>query len=120
MPRFSIKQLLAFTAIVVLCLAPVAFLANHLRTWQPAERTEDMLSGLYQSVLSAKGNVIPTIQDIDQHLKRYPHFKFLRENRDPNIKLLKGELAWFSPNKKYSIGLHENGQKLWIVDGVRK
>ena len=59
-----------------------------------------------------------TLQQLEEKIE-LPQFEFLRESRDAEIARLPGELAWFSPNEKYSVGLDKQGTILWIVDGQR-
>ena len=117
MPRFSLRTILLLIAVVALVLLPLSFLARHTATWVPAERTEDMLAELYRDA-TQRGNAEVTI-DVVNDLLETPKFEFLNEHRTYEIELRDGELAWFSPNAKYSIGIHQNGVKHWIVNGKR-
>ena len=117
MPRISLKTLLLLVAILALFFVPLGAIVRHSATWGPAERTADMLSELYSDACSNVSTAI-TVKKID-NLLELPKYDFLRQYRTHEIELRDGELAWFRPNNKYSIGLHENGQKMWIVNGVR-
>ncbi|MEQ1906982.1 MAG: hypothetical protein ABL888_22550 [Pirellulaceae bacterium] len=76
-----------------------------------------MLSELTRDAYDSGINEI-TITIVDELLKR-PKYHFLEQNRTDRIELRDGELAWFSPNSKYSIGLRKDGTKPWIVSGKR-
>ena len=117
MPRISLKSIFILVAIAALLLVPVRFLAHHLATWGPAERTEGMIGELFLDALG-NGDAPVTIHDIDALLDT-PKFQFLKQHRIQNAKLAANELAWFSPNSKYTIVLGRDGSKLWIIDGER-
>lgn len=114
MPRFSLKMFCAIVALAAVLLLPFSQLVRHSSPWNPAERTEKMLKELLHEAWDS-GQIEITDQIIDE-LLRLPKYKFLYEIRDDSIPLKEGEIAWFSPNYKYSIGLKKNGQIHWIVD----
>ena len=117
MPRISLKTLLLIVALLGLILVPFSIIVRHSATWGPAERTENILSELYGDAYSTCSTSITS--DVIDELLELPKYEFLKKHRTHEIEIRDGELAWFSPNNKYSIGLHQNGQKLWIVNGVR-
>lgn len=117
MPRISLKTLLILVAFVAVLMVPLSFVAHHFATWPAAEQTENMLAELYLDACSS-GSENVTIADINNLLER-PKYVFLKRHRVHNTKLKDDELAWFSPNNKYSIGLTRDGSKLWIVNGTR-
>ena len=117
MPRFSLKTMLLLFAVTALFLVPLSFLVRHTATWGPAEQTEDMLAELYRDAIQQASDEF-TIETINDLLET-PKFKFLNQHRTYEIELRDGELAWFSPNSKYSIGISQNGVKHWIINGKR-
>ena len=118
MPRFSLRTMLLLTAILALALMPLSILVRHSINWGPAERTENMLAELYRDSFR-HGNTEFTI-DVVNELLETPKFEFLNRHRTFEIELRDGELAWFSPNAQYSIGINENGVKHWIINGKRE
>ena len=118
MPRISLKTMLMLVAFVAVLMVPVSFIVHHAATWAPAEQTENMLADLYRDACNTGSSNI-TIADINNLLKN-PKYEFLKRHRVHSIKLRENELAWFSPNNKYSIGLTRDGMKPWIVNGKRR
>ena len=108
--------MLFFIAVVAIGLVPISFLVRHSATWGPAERTENMLFDLYRD--ACMENTELTI-DVINNLLETPRYEFLKQHRDNDVELHGNELAWFSPNSKYSIGICKNGLKPWIVNGRR-
>ena len=117
MQKVSIKALLILVTLFASVLVPLSLHLNHAATWGPAERTEDMLSNLCHDV-AVTGDRSITLDKIDQQLA-LPKYEFLRIHKSNDVELREGELIWFTPNLKYSIGLREDGSIAWIVNGQR-
>ena len=117
MPQFSLKTMLLLVSITALVLVPYSFLVRHSATWAPAERAENMMADLYRD--ACQGNDPEITIDAINRLLEMPKYEFLKQNRDNNVELRGDEIAWFSPNSKYSIGLSKNGSKTWIINGKR-
>jgi len=119
--RYMLSCFLLIVFLVATFFASFSWIIRHQSTWTPAEQTENMLSELFRElydVASSDENLEISIEMIDEFLEK-PKYKILKEIRVLDFKLREGELAWFSPNTKFSIGLHKDGRKLWIVDGNR-
>ena len=118
MPRFSLKPMFLLIAILALALLPLSIFVRHSINWGPAERTATMLAELYRDSFQ-HGNTEFTL-DVINDLLETPKFEFLNQHRTFEIELRDRELAWFSPNAQYSIGINENGEKLWTINGKRE
>ena len=116
MRRISLKTLFMLVGILALLLIPVGWLTRYSANWGPAEHTANMLGDLYHDAYGTGAAV--TTHDVDE-LLNLPKYESLKQTRTDDIQLRDGELGWFSPNSKYSIGLHEDGRRLWIVNGER-
>jgi hypothetical protein len=104
-------------AFLALLFAPISWLVRHRATWGPAEQTENMLSELRHE-LSRDSDGAIALEKIERQLE-LPKFAFLKKHIANDIELWDGELIWFSPNTKYSIGLNANGGIVWMVNGKR-
>ena len=105
--------------LLAIALIPVGWLASHAMTWGPAERTENMLSDLYRDAADLADNDGVSKREIEKCLAK-PKFEFLKSNLDESIEPIESELAWFSPNRKYSIAVCKDGSKTWMVNGIRR
>ena len=118
MARMSLKSLLILVSLVAVCFVPLSIFIHHLTTWGPAERTSEMLAELFHDAHNI-GNADITLDEINALLET-PKFAFLKQHRTYDIERRDGELAWFSPNSRYSIGLTREGWKLWVINGKRE
>lgn len=114
---FTIRQMLIAVAILCALLVPYSFLYNHLSTWMPAEATEELISELRSDIVTAGDDRI-TGEAVDEMLLT-PKYKELATIRSTEIVGINNEVVWFTPNKKFSICLTEDGTIIWMVYGER-
>jgi hypothetical protein len=115
--QFSLKWFITLILITGIFFAIISGLVRYSKTWSEAERAEALLSQLYGDVYNVNTDGITT-EMLDQYLEKQ-EYKYLKKIRNYEIELRQDEVAWFSPNKKFSISLKKNGVKTWIVNGKR-
>ena len=96
-------------------LAPIALLMNHSATWGPAEHTANVLNDLAGDIIENKlteAEILELLKTPDYEHHGIHDFYVQIEKR-PN------ELIWFAPNKKYNVGLSNDGTVIWMVNGKR-
>jgi len=113
--KFSIKSLLVVFVILSLLIVPIAWLLDHGRHWGPAEKVENALSQLrsdFPETDLTEAAILEAIESPD-----HPHHWLVQHHA--KIEKLPGEVIWFAPNSRYSIGLKSDGMIIWMHEGER-
>ena len=89
---------------------------DELRMHEQALETTSMLALLRLDFANWPGQKV-SIDEVNKKLE-LPEFEKLK-SLQITIEKLPGEIAWFQPNHKYRIGVRENAQIIWMVNGER-
>ena len=108
----SIKGWLVVAILAIAFITPLVMLIRHTQLYGSAELVAERLADVCRETDSF------SVEQFEENLQQ-PQFEELRKWRDNEIELQPGEIAWFTPNGKYSVGIDDKATVRWIVDGKR-
>ena len=116
LPKFTLRNLFFLTTLLAMLTYVGSSIMNEWRMHEQALETSSMLAHLRLDFANWPGQRVSTDQ-VNKQLEM-PEFEKLK-SMQISIEKLNGEIAWFQPNRKYRIGILENAQIIWMVNGER-
>ena len=116
LPKFTLRNLFLLIALFALLIFVGSSIMDEWRMHEQALETSSMLALLRIDFANWPGQKV-SIDEVNKRLE-LPEFEKLK-SMQISIEKLQGEIAWFQPNRRYRIGVRENSQIIWMVNGER-